>query len=97
MRFTKEQYQEAIDNLVAAKTQLEADGNCCAVCGDGGHMAFECGHNPLVAVHICQQIAHQSYELHETLHYLAGHDFAFGVQRGPAKVVMPQGTVLEGP
>lgn len=89
MRFTADQYDEAIANLQDAKQQLAPDGNCCSVCGDSGHMAFECGHNPLVAVHICRQIAEQSDALHETLHYLAGWDSRFGVQLGPRKVVMP--------
>jgi hypothetical protein len=90
MRFTAEQYQLAIESLQDAQKQLEADGNPCAVCGDSGHMAWECGHNPLVAVVICRQIAEQSEQFHNTLHYLSGFDTEFGVQLGPAKVVMPQ-------
>ena len=88
MRFTAEQYDKAIADLELAKAQLEPDGNCCAVCGSG-HMAWDCGHNPLVAVALCQRIAAESEALHETLHYLAGHDSAFGVQVGPAKVILP--------
>lgn len=90
MRFTAEQYDAAIKDLQAAREQLAPDGNCCSVCGDSGHMAYECGFNPLVAMHICKQIAEQSDALHETLHHLAGYDIAFGVQRGPAKVVLPE-------
>lgn len=89
MRFTAEQYDKAIENLTLAKQQLEPDGNCCSVCGDDGHMAFECGFNPLVAMTICTGIAKASYELHEQLHYLAGFDSSMGVQFGPAKVVTP--------
>ncbi len=89
MRFSVQQYDEALEALTLARHQLEPDGNPCAVCGDSGHMAWECGHNPLLAQVLCQQIARDSDALHETLHHLAGHDFAFGVQRGPAKIVGP--------
>lgn len=40
-------YDEAIYDLMKAKEQLGPDGNSCAVCGDGGHQAWECHHNPL--------------------------------------------------
>lgn len=91
MRFIDRQYQEAIEALTAARTQLEPDGHCCAVCGDSGHMAFECGHNPLLAMWMCEQISHEAYQLHETLHQLAGFNFHMGEQLGPAKVHMPAG------
>jgi hypothetical protein len=89
MRFTAEMYDRAIENLALAKQQLEPDGNPCSVCSDSGHMAFECGHNPLVAVAFCRTIAETSEALHEQLHWLAGLDQAFGVQLGPARVVAP--------
>lgn len=89
MRFTAEQYDTAIQALTDAKKQLEADGRECPICGDSSHMAYECGFNPLVAVAICVSVADQSNELHETLHYLAGYDQAFGVQLGPRRVVAP--------
>lgn len=89
MRFTAYQYDEAIKSLQDAKQQLEPDGNCCSICSDSGHMAWECGFNPLVAVEICRQITVGSRELHDTLHYLAGYESAFGEQLGPAKVVVP--------
>ncbi len=95
MRFTAKQYDEAMDNLRLAKEQLEPDGNCCSVCGDSGHMAFECGFNPLVAVEICRHIAQTSAALHDQLHYLSGFDNAFGVQLGPAKVIMPADEPVE--
>jgi hypothetical protein len=95
MRFTAYQYDKAIEALTNAKTQLEPDGNCCAVCGDSGHMAFECGHNPLFAVSMCEQIAKQSRDLHETLHSLGGWDFAFGEQLGPAKACLPAASEAE--
>ena len=43
-----EDYDEAINDLTRAKEQLKPNGNCCAVCEDGGHQAWECHHNPLV-------------------------------------------------
>jgi hypothetical protein len=46
--FTKEDYDKALDNLLLGSTQLKPDGNNCAICGDSGHQAWECHHNPLV-------------------------------------------------
>ncbi len=89
MRFTAKQYDEAIKSLTEAKKQLDPDGDCCSVCGDGGHQAFECGFNPLVAVEMCNAIASTADEFHEMLHRLAGYDQAFGVQLGPRRIVMP--------
>lgn len=43
----KKEYEKAIGAIQAAMTQLEPDGNCCAVCGDSGHQAWECHHNPV--------------------------------------------------
>lgn len=90
MRFTDHQYAQAIEALQAARQQLEPDGNHCSICTDSGHMAWECGFNPLVAVALCVNIAKESEQLHETLHYLAGFDQAFGVQLGPRKCVLPE-------
>jgi hypothetical protein len=89
MSFTARQYDIAIEALRLAKQQLEPDCRPCTVCGDTGHQAFECGHNPLLAMLICTQIAALSHSLHKQLHYLAGFDFRMGVQVGPAKVVVP--------
>jgi len=44
---TAEDYDEAINALLEAKKQLSPDGNICLVCGDGGHQAWECRHNPM--------------------------------------------------
>lgn len=41
-------YDEAIEALQLARSQLRPDGNCCSVCEDSGHQAFECHHNPLL-------------------------------------------------
>jgi hypothetical protein len=41
-------YDEAVEALREARTQLEPDGRGCVVCGDTGHQAMECHHNPLV-------------------------------------------------
>jgi hypothetical protein len=68
MRFTTYQYDQAIKALTEAKEQLEPDGRDCAVCGDGGHQAFECGHNPLVAMEICRVLAAGAHEQHQKLH-----------------------------
>ncbi|HEY6827359.1 MAG TPA: hypothetical protein VI259_10890 [Gemmatimonadaceae bacterium] len=92
MRFTRSQYEEAIANLELAKEQLEPDARCCRICEDTGHMAWECGHNPLLAMAMCEQIAKQSDQLHETLHALAGFDSHMGVQTGPARIVVPDGS-----
>jgi len=89
MRFTTQQYDKAIQALIEGKEQLNPDGKCCSICGDSGHMAWECGHNPLLAMEMCSVIAKSSNELHEHLHYLAGHDWMFGVQHGPAAIVPP--------
>lgn len=89
MRFTEYQYDQAIEAMQLAKQQLDPDGHCCAVCGDSGHMAFECGANPLVAVAMCREMAKGADELHETLHRIAGYDQSFGVQLGPARMHLP--------
>lgn len=90
MQFSTSQYDQAIAALQAGKLQLEADGKNCSVCGDSGHQAFDCGHNPLVAMTLCELIALESRSLHETLHYLAGFNKRMGEQVGPAKVVVPE-------
>jgi len=43
----KIQHKEAIESLRRGMTQLEPDGDNCHICGDNGHQAFECHHNPL--------------------------------------------------
>jgi hypothetical protein len=45
---TAADYAEAIEALQAAATQTEPDGRGCVVCGDSGHQAMHCHHNPLV-------------------------------------------------
>lgn len=47
-RLTARDYEEAIQALRDAATQLEPDGRNCVICHDGGHQAAECHHNPLV-------------------------------------------------
>ena len=47
--FSTEDYDEAIQMLQDAKTQLyPGDYRTCMCCGDSGHQAFTCHHNPLV-------------------------------------------------
>ena len=89
MRFTEKQYDEAIENLKLAKQQIAPDGENCSVCGDSGHQAFECGHNPLLAMVLCSDVAATSDKLHELLHTLAGYDSAFGATIGPASIHPP--------
>ena len=91
MRFTKEQYEAAIAALHDAMGQLEPDGRVCTICNDSGHQAWECGHNPLRAMAMCEEIAKNSDTLHETLHRLAGYDIHMGHQMGPASIVLPDG------
>ena len=73
MRFTKEDYEHAIKHLQEGMKQLEQDGRCCSICEDTGHMAWECGHNPLVAIALCNGIATRAGELHDLLHHPTGH------------------------
>lgn len=68
MIFTEAQYQEAIANLEAGRRQLNPDGNECSICGDGGHQAWECGHNPLLAMRLADYAANTAEKLHERLH-----------------------------
>lgn len=89
MRFNRTQYEAAIAALNAGKNQREPDGKPCAICGDGGHQAWECGHNPLLAMATCEEIAEKSEALHEMLHKLAGYDIRMGESVGPAKIVVP--------
>ena len=91
MRFTVEQYDRAIEALQEGKTQLEPDGDNCHICGDSGHQAMECGHNPLVAMDMCRQISAESNQLHDMLHVLAGYEQSFGVMLGPNRIVLPSG------
>lgn len=67
-RFTKEQYRNAIKDLVDGLTQLEPNGHGCHICGDSGHQAWECGSNPLYAITVCRVVADRATELHEKMH-----------------------------
>ena len=68
MRFTASQYDQAIEALRDAREQLAPDGCCCRICHDTGHQAWECGHNPLLAMATCEGVARQAAELHDRLH-----------------------------
>jgi len=75
VRFTDEQYAKAIAHLEDARTQIKPNGNGCHCCGDSGHQAFECGHNPLVAMGMCHDIAIRAEALHDMLHKITdGHE-----------------------
>lgn len=72
---TAEDYDEAIHDLMKAKEQLKPDGNSCAVCGDGGHQAWECHHNPLViARRTAKELA--TYRCFHCGQSFVGHDEA---------------------
>ena len=90
MRFTSEQYDQAIQALYDARRQLVPDGKNCAICGGDDHQAFECGHNPLLAMDICVHIAKSADGLHQHLHYLSGHESQMGMIFGPAKIQLPE-------
>lgn len=44
---TERDYVEVMHKCKLAMEQLKPDGNCCAVCGDNDHQAWECHFNPL--------------------------------------------------
>lgn len=69
-RFTDDQYRKAIEHLQSAREQLVPDGRGCVCCGGSGHQAFECGHNPLVSMAMCQGIAERCQYLHNKLHHI---------------------------
>ena len=92
MPFTQIQYDDAIENLERGRTQLQPDGNNCAICGDSGHQAWGCGYNPLLAQKLCATIARQSDALHSTLHHLAGYNSHMGETTGPAAIIEPIAT-----
>ena len=52
MKYTSYDYKKAITALVLGETQLESDSHNCKICGDSGHQAFECQHNPLEAMRL---------------------------------------------
>lgn len=72
MRFTREQYEKAQGDIADAMGQIEPNGHGCHVCGDSGHVAYECGSNPLFAMATCKAIAARARELHDELHALEG-------------------------
>jgi len=47
VQISLDKYAKATLSIIRAETQLEPDGNNCAVCGDSGHQAWECHHNPV--------------------------------------------------
>jgi len=68
MRFTAAQYDAVMEALTAAKEQLAPDGQCCRICCDTSHQAWECGHNPLYAMAVCDALVIPAIKLHERLH-----------------------------
>jgi len=45
---TMQEYGEAVEAITNAQEQMIPDGRNCMVCGDSGHQAWECHHNPIV-------------------------------------------------
>lgn len=88
--FTIDQYDEAIKSLQAAKQQHidKTTGEGCSVCGGSCH-PDNCGFNPLYAMHLCEETAKNSLDLHESLHILAGFHTRMGERIGVARIVKP--------
>lgn len=61
-------YKMTIKDLRRAMTQLKPDGNPCVLCRDCAHYAFECDHNPLVAMLRWAGFRDQVSVLHAALH-----------------------------
>lgn len=70
MRFTAHQYDQAIAALREGREQLQPDTHCCRICHDTGHQAWECGHNPLLAMATCDGISRAAAVLHDRLHVI---------------------------
>lgn len=68
MRFGVNQYDKAIEALRDGRDQLKPDARCCTVCHDTGHQAWECGHNPLYAMAVCEGLVKRANELHDRMH-----------------------------
>jgi hypothetical protein len=68
LRITKQQYEEMIADLQKGMTQLEPDGNYCAICTDSGHQAWECRFNPVVAFRQRDQLLSLVARIHDQLH-----------------------------
>jgi len=68
VRYTKVQYEKAIEHLQLRLQQLEGDALPCSICTDGGHNAYECGFNPLLAVHLCCITGKTAETLHDLVH-----------------------------
>lgn len=72
MRFTTEDYADAISRLRRASDQLEPDGRLCTVCEDNDHQAFECDKNPLVAERRARDVSTLMGRVHEIIHDAMG-------------------------
>lgn len=68
MRFGVNQYDKAIEALLEGRDQLQPDSLCCRICHDSGHQAWECGHNPLYAMAVCNGLVKRANELHDCMH-----------------------------
>lgn len=87
--FTEEQYDQAIEDLMLAKSVIKNPVPGCPVCG--GHCApHQCGRNPLYAMYMCEQITRRSDQLHHALHILAGENTFMGEPVGPCAIRAPR-------
>lgn len=71
---TKEGYERALEQLKDGMTQLEPDGDCCHVCHDSDHQAWECRHNPLVAKGELRRLGAWATRLHDQMHETMSDD-----------------------
>lgn len=67
-RPTIEDYNKLIGLLVEGREQIQPDGDPCRVCGDNGHQAFECHHNPAFVMKWKESLEEAASKLHDTLH-----------------------------
>lgn len=90
MEFTEEQYDKAIQALKDAKKVFDKDyKGGCPVCG-GDCLPHQCGHNPLYAMKMCEEISEASEELHHKLHVLSGVHTYMGEPIGPNAIKVPK-------
>lgn len=92
--FTSLQYDEAIASLQLAKTQVEPNGDPCAICGGDDHQAWECAWNPLRAMAAARAVYDHGHHLHEALHQLCGFN-SNPVTGSMLAAIVPEGTADE--
>lgn len=68
IRPTVEDYNKLIGILVEGREQLAPDGDPCRCCGDNGHQAFECHHNPAYVMKWKEDLEGYANKLHDAMH-----------------------------